>query len=318
VERKIEIYETIEEFDQNLPETVTLIRTQYGSKVYLVGTAHFSLKSQDDVSFTIRNVQPDIVMVELCGSRVHMLKHDEKTLLEEAKSVNFAKIQSIMKANGTMHGLFYILLLKMSAEITSRLGMAPGGEFRRAMEEVQRLQAVKNCVLHLGDRPINITLQRALNGLSFFEKTKLVWSLLTFNESISEEEVEECKKSDILEKLLEEMAEKYPAFGQVFVRERDMYMTHSLTVAALPQPQPYNQPPRPVNVVGVVGIGHVAGILSYWDKLDPMKIPQILIIPPPSRTNRVVKFTVKYTVLGCLAYGAFRFARPHLQRLLKL
>jgi hypothetical protein len=52
-----------------------------------------------------------------------------------------------MKTNGTMHGIFYILLLKMSAEITSRLGMAPGGEFRRAMEEVHR---IPNCVLHLG------------------------------------------------------------------------------------------------------------------------------------------------------------------------
>ena len=33
-----------------LPETVTVLDTDWGSKVYLVGTAHFSEESQRDVS----------------------------------------------------------------------------------------------------------------------------------------------------------------------------------------------------------------------------------------------------------------------------
>jgi pheromone shutdown protein TraB len=37
-----------------------------GAKVYLVGTAHFSKESCDDVSLVIQAVQPDIVLVELC------------------------------------------------------------------------------------------------------------------------------------------------------------------------------------------------------------------------------------------------------------
>lgn len=111
--REIMIYDTLEEFDQNLPSTVTLLNTPFGSKVYLVGTAHFSEESQDDVSYVriptelcsinhmlifylfvpqvIRNVRPDVVMVELCPSRVHILKLDEKTLLEEAKNINIPK-----------------------------------------------------------------------------------------------------------------------------------------------------------------------------------------------------------------------------------
>lgn len=40
----------VENFDDNLPDTVTLLRTSQGAKVYLVGTAHFSIESQDDVS----------------------------------------------------------------------------------------------------------------------------------------------------------------------------------------------------------------------------------------------------------------------------
>lgn len=36
--------------DERLPETVTLLTTPDGGKLYLVGTAHFSVESQNDVS----------------------------------------------------------------------------------------------------------------------------------------------------------------------------------------------------------------------------------------------------------------------------
>ncbi len=36
--------------DEQLPENVTKIETEHGSKIYLVGTAHFSEASQEDVS----------------------------------------------------------------------------------------------------------------------------------------------------------------------------------------------------------------------------------------------------------------------------
>lgn len=36
--------------DEGLPSTVTVLDTPDGGKVYLVGTAHFSLQSQEDVS----------------------------------------------------------------------------------------------------------------------------------------------------------------------------------------------------------------------------------------------------------------------------
>lgn len=45
---------TIKEYDptidERLPETVTLLTTPDGGKLYLIGTAHFSVESQNDVS----------------------------------------------------------------------------------------------------------------------------------------------------------------------------------------------------------------------------------------------------------------------------
>lgn len=41
-------FRTNTEFD--LPETVTVLETPQGSKVFVVGTAHFSKESQEDVA----------------------------------------------------------------------------------------------------------------------------------------------------------------------------------------------------------------------------------------------------------------------------
>lgn len=112
--------------EPDLPDTVTHLTTPEGSIVYLVGTAHFSDSSKKDVATvstdflflwtnirstdwsnavlilctlfqTIRAVQPDVVVVELCQYRVSMLKMDEKTLLKEAKDINLEKVQQAIK-----------------------------------------------------------------------------------------------------------------------------------------------------------------------------------------------------------------------------
>jgi pheromone shutdown protein TraB len=140
--------------------------------------------------------------------------------------------------------------------------MAPGGEFRTAMKEAAK---IPDCRLQLGDRNINITLQRAIKSLSLWQTLKLVWKLISFDENITKEEVEQCKQKDLLEELMKEMAGEFPEFGQVFVNERDMYLCYSLQLAALNSRSQYQttQKVEPFNVVGVMGIGHCAGLYLY-------------------------------------------------------
>ncbi|PVD24086.1 hypothetical protein C0Q70_14556 [Pomacea canaliculata] len=257
------------ESNPELPDTVTVLDALHGSKVYLVGTAHFSIESQDDVSKVIRAVQPDVVVVELCKSRINILELDEAKLLEEAKNINLEKFRLAIKQSGVVQGVMHLLLLSMSAHLTKQLGMAPGGEFRRAYHEARH---VPGCRLHLGDRPIQITLKRALGALSFWQKMKLAWYLMTSKDPISKEDVEKCKQRDLLEQLLKEMTGEFPALSRVFVDERDVFLAHSLKIAA--RPREYHEVPEgfiPTVVVGVVGIGHVPGIVSNWDKSQDIK-----------------------------------------------
>ncbi|VDN22200.1 unnamed protein product [Cylicostephanus goldi] len=194
--------------------------------VYLIGTAHFSRESQDDVIKTITATQPDLVMVELCPSRISILSMDEQTLLKEASDLNTQKILTTIKQSGVVQGVLHVLLLSMSAHITRELSMAPGGEFRAAHKAVMQTQL---CRLVLGDRPIHVTLQRALGSLNLWQKIKFFWHVaLSHNTSITAEEVEKCKQKDLLEQLLAEMAGDFPKLSKIFVDERDAYMTHAL------------------------------------------------------------------------------------------
>jgi hypothetical protein len=62
----------------------------------------------------------------------------------------------------------------------------------------------------------------------------------------------------------------------------------------------------PVRVVGVVGIGHVPGIVQHWGKVTAGDIPPIMSVPPPTLASRVLKLTVKASILGLIVWGVSR------------
>lgn len=295
-----------DDFDNNLPETVTLLTyKETGAKIYLIGTAHFSKESQEDVEKVIRNVQPQLVVVELCRSRTSILELDENTVLEEAKKIDLTKIMATIKSNGVVNGLMYILLLNMSAHITKEIGMAPGGEFRVAYREAAK---IPNCCVHLGDRPIGITMRRALSRLSWFQTIKLAWHLLTTKDPISVEEIEKCKNRDMLEQLLADLAGEYPAFREVFLDERDIYLTNSLQSAAQNGPtlKPGEVPNENLKIVGVVGIGHTPGIVKLWPQEQRQFVQEIMTVPPPSLTSKIIRFSFRISLLGFGGYIIYK------------
>lgn len=50
------------------------------------------------------------------------------------------KLKSIFNEAGVFQGIIYVLLLKLSANLTKNHGIAPGGEFRRALKEVWNIK----------------------------------------------------------------------------------------------------------------------------------------------------------------------------------
>ncbi|XP_076220964.1 traB domain-containing protein isoform X2 [Nomia melanderi] len=287
--------------DERLPETVELLTTPYGAKLYLVGTAHFSIESQNDVSMIIQAVQPHIIVVELCIARAEIMQLNEEVIYQYAKDLSFQSITELLSKYGFYNGLLYVLLLRMVAYISKQLGVAPGGEFRRAFEEAKK---IPDCIIQLADRPINITIQRAIRSLTWWETLKLGWHLVHLKGDINQEVVEVCKQKNLLDNIVHDLKESFPAMEKVFVEERDLYLTHSLQLACMLHPTSNGVvAPR---VVGIVGIGHISGILKNWGKVKPSDIPPIMRVPPQPLSSKILKFTVKISLLSAVIYVGYK------------
>jgi pheromone shutdown protein TraB len=285
----------------SLPETVTVLDCPNGSKVFLVGTAHFSKESIEDVRKTIRQIKPQVVLLELCPRRQLLLKMSEEDIQREGSDLTWDKVRAFMRNEGTITGITHAAFVKMSANIMEKLGVAPGGEFRAGFEEAIR---VKSTVL-LGDRDISITLRRGVNSLPLWYQVKfffLLTYLAVFDFDITLEEIEKMKNIDMVQMLTGELASSLPGISEVFVNERDVYLTHSLMAAAKCSSSPYG---GPVNVVGVVGMGHIPGIKECWLKEESRDVRRLTTILPPHWSCRLAFGLSIWMLQSLLAVGLY-------------
>lgn len=289
--------------EDNLPSTVTVLNGKFGEKVYLIGTAHFSNESCEDVRKVIRKAQPDVVVIELCRGRTDILHNDEKKLIELAGEVNSTKILRQIRDKGVLSGLMTFFLLHMSAHITKQLGMAPGSEFRTAYKEAQR---IAGCRVMFGDRPVSVTLQRAFAKLPIWQRLKFAFHALRDLGPIKPEDIEKLKEKDLLEQALGEMMEQFPQLTKVFLAERDVYLARSLQLAS-GMAVNINERVLPPVVVGVVGLGHAAGVAEHYKRvIDFEEVDRLMEVPQPSRYNKMIRNCTKLLFVSLCMYGLYQ------------
>lgn len=279
-------------FHLDLPATVTRLDCPNGSVVYVVGTAHFSKDSVADVRTTITRIRPQAVVLELCQERQMLLHYSEEQILNEARTMTFAKMRSFIRRDGFVVGVTQSVFLKLSAQLTEQLGVAPGGEFRAGFEEAQKIGAS----IILGDRRIGVTFRRALAALSLWQRVRFgvaLLSSLTSDLTITPDEVERLKDRDMVTMLTGELSSEFPALSEVLVSERDAILAFSLMTAANCAQPPYGPA---VTVVGVVGMGHVAGVEGHW--MRSVNVRELHALVPPSRSMQLFHAGVRVTWFG--------------------
>ena len=253
-----------------------------GKDIHLVGTAHVSRESVDLVNQVLNEKKPDTVCVELCKSRYESLTQ-KKTWQE-------ANIFKVIKDKKSFLLLSNLILAYFQKKIGHKLGIKPGEEMIRAIEAAKRIGAE----VHLADRDIRTTLARTWRLMSLWTKIKLLAQLITSAgglESITEEQIEEMKKRDVLETLLSEIGEELPEVKHILIDERDQYLTHKIRTA----------PGK--NIVAVVGAGHVPGIKHYWDL--PIDIAPLNHIPPRNKIVSALKWIIPLLILALFVLGFF-------------
>ena len=87
--------------------------------------------------------------------------------------------------------------------------------------------------------------------------------------------MERCKQKDLLEEMLEEMTGEFPTLSRVFVQERDLCLAHSMQLAATDAASDAGLS-VPTAVVGVVGIGHVAGIKRHFGHVTENDVRKVM------------------------------------------
>ncbi|MEE1133377.1 MAG: TraB/GumN family protein [Methanobrevibacter sp.] len=222
----------------------------------IIGTAHVSQESVDEVKDAIYEYQPDVVAIELDRGRYTRLK-EQMMGIERDDPIS---VTNIIKENKV--GLFFTstLLSYFQSKIGADLDVAPGSEMIGAIEASADL----GIPIALIDRDVNITLQRALNKMGFVEKAKFIFGLIASVFGLDDEEdidVEELKNPENLDDLMDMFKDEAPSVHEVLVHERDAYLAGS--ILRIPQD----------HVIAVVGAGHKPGIENYLD--NPETLPNL-------------------------------------------
>ena len=216
------------------------------NNIVIVGTAHVSKKSVEEVEKIIEEEMPDAVAVELDLKRFEALtgKKQDVDLLEVIKDGNLFLF------------IFQIILSNLQRKIGKETGVNPGEEMLRAIEKAKEIGAD----VLLIDRDIAITMKRLWSGISIKEKLKLIYHLIFGKEDIDLEEVLEKNAMDYL---IDEFRRISPKAAEVLIDERDAFMAKALVDAS----KRYNK------IVAIVGAGHKDGITKYLQ--NPESIPDV-------------------------------------------
>ena len=253
-----------------------------GKKILLIGTAHISQSSVDEVNTVINQVNPDTVCIELCSSRYQaMLAKDQWKNMDIFKVIREGK-SFLLFAN--------LIMTAFQKRLGSRLGVKPGSEMFEAANVAEKL----NSELVLADRDVKITLQRTWRGMRFWGKIKVLGQLLAslfIREEISKEEIEKLKESDALSEAMKMLAEQSPEMKRILIDERDQYMAEKIrqSVGKL--------------VVAVVGAGHVKGLTAELE--NKHNLAELESVPPTGKAVAWLKWGIPALIIALIVYGFF-------------
>ena len=251
-------------------------------QILLIGTAHISQSSVDEVNDVIEQEKPDTVCIELCASRHQaMMEKDQWKNMDIFKVVREGK-SFLLFAN--------LIMTAFQKRLGSQLGVKPGAEMMAAAQASERV----NAELVLADRDVKITLQRTWRGMPFWGRMKVLSQLLAslfIREEISKEEIEKLKESDALSEAMEMLAEQTPEMKRILIDERDQFMAEKIRQA----------PGK--RIVAVVGAGHVKGLTEELEREH--NLAELETVPPPGKLGIWLKWGIPALIVSLIGYGFF-------------
>lgn len=255
-------------------------------EIILVGTAHVSQTSVEEVSSLIESENPDRVCIELDEGR--MKSKTEKSSWENMD------IKKVIKDGKAFFLLANTALSSFQRRMGEQTGTKPGDEILGAAS----LAKEKGIPLSLCDRDIQTTFKRAWAKSSLWNKCKLIATLLSAafsKEEITAEELEDLKKQDTLQSMMNEMAKELPTIKEVLIDERDQYLGRSIFET------------EGKKKLAVIGAGHTNGVINTIEKLSrgesTPSLESLSFIPKGAPVGKIVSWLIPLLIVAILVYG---------------
>lgn len=240
-----------------------------GTEVVLVGTAHVSQESVDEVEQVIAAEEPDAVCVELDEKRYDALVHEDRWKQLDIR-------EALREGKGGLL-LMNVLLSIYQRKIGEDFDIGPGDEMLTAIDAAKQHGAA----MHLVDRDVQDTMRDLLQSLTWREKLRLATSTVAgfFDDTeMDADTIEELKERDMLETVITDLGGQFPSIKTVLLDTRDAYMAEQISDIDAE------------TIVAVVGAAHVDGIAARLRSGDIESITP----PEPSRLSPLT--AVKYGV----------------------
>jgi pheromone shutdown-related protein TraB len=242
-----------------------------GVDTVVLGTAHVSARSVEDVRELVRLQQPDVVAIELCQSRYDALTDQDRWRnLDLGRVIREKKIWLLASS---------LVLSSFQKKIGELTGSRPGEE----MLVAARLADESGATLALADREVRVTLARAWSRVGFFSRLWLISNLmasLLVSEDVAPDEIENLKKQDVFEDLLSHLPPRYATLKEVILDERDRYLAEKIRLAAAAAK---NGARGKRKLFAVVGAGHLPGIRRVLESGASVDLAALDMLPTRRR-----------------------------------
>ncbi|AEJ20696.1 TraB/GumN family protein [Gracilinema caldarium] len=263
--------------------------TLQNREIILVGTAHISRESIEEVQEVIRNEHPDMVCVELDAGRLaSMTQQDSWDKLDLVKVFKEGK-GFLLMAN--------LVLASFQRRLGLNMGVKPGDEMKAAIDTASEL----GIPFSLCDREVQLTLKRAWASCGFWSKNKLLATLISSaftTEKIDEQQIESIKEKNELDSMMGELAEYLPEVKRTLIDERDHYLAAKIWAS------------QGSRIVAVIGAGHMGGVVAHLEKIsrgeatiDTSNLEQL---PPPSLFSKLAPWIIPALIITLLIAGFFK------------
>lgn len=219
---------------------------RYYKNLIIIGTSHISPESVKSVESLILDKKPAVVAIELDKGRFLGLMAGEKS------KIGLKEIKRI----GIKGYLFAKLGQWIEKKLGSRIGVSPGDEMIKAAKTAE---AIKSKIA-LIDQPIEATLKKFSKRITWKEKLRFIWDLLTGwfrNDMKIKVDLKKVPEENVIEQMIDIVRRRYPNVYDVLIAERNVIMAKHLNKLM----QNYN------SVIAVIGAGHEKEVIAEIKRL---------------------------------------------------